>query len=137
MNLAKQGALENEVPVGAVVVFNNQLIGSGYNQSIKKSDPTAHAEIMALREAAKNIGNYRLPKTTLYVTLEPCAMCAGSLIHARVKHLVFGAYDPKAGVIESQFRLFDMQHNHQVTWRGGLYADECASLLQEFFRVRR
>lgn len=137
LTLAQQAAEQDEVPVGAVVVYQNEIIGSGFNQSIKLNDPTAHAEIMALRQAANAVGNYRLIDASLYVTLEPCAMCAGSLIHARISRLVFGAYDQKAGAIESKMRLLDLSHNHQVLWQGGLLADQCASLLQQFFRERR
>lgn len=137
IDLAKQAAIEQEVPIGAVVVWQDQVIGSGYNQPIKTNDPTAHAEIIALREAGKNIGNYRLVDSTLYVTLEPCVMCAGSLINARIKRLVFGAYDEKAGAIKSKSQLLDLTLNHQVHWTGGLLATECAHLLQTFFKARR
>jgi tRNA(adenine34) deaminase len=137
LKLAEQAAKNDEVPVGAVVVLNNQLIGSAYNQSVKMNDPTGHAEILALRQAAANMGNYRLVDTTLYVTLEPCSMCAGSLIHARIKRLVFGAYDQKTGAIESQIRLFDFNHNHKIDWQGGVMAEECKLILQTFFRARR
>lgn len=137
LELATLAAQNEEVPVGAIVVLDNEIIGSGYNSPIKNNDPTAHAEIIALRQAANKITNYRLLDTTLYVTLEPCFMCAGSLINARVKRLVFGAYDQKAGAVESQLRLFDLPHNHKLDWQGGLLADECKGLLQEFFRARR
>ncbi|MBA2654911.1 MAG: tRNA adenosine(34) deaminase TadA [Gammaproteobacteria bacterium] len=137
LDLAKKAANQNEVPVGAVVVLNNEVIGEGYNQPITLKDPTAHAEIIALRDAAKNVGNYRLNDTTLYVTLEPCVMCAGSLIHARIKRLVFGAHDLKAGAIESQIQLLSMKSNHQVAWQGGLMAPECLLVLQDFFRAKR
>jgi tRNA(adenine34) deaminase len=137
LSLAKKAASENEVPIGALVVLNGQIIGQGYNRSIQANDPTAHAEIVALREAAKNRGNYRLIDTTLYVTLEPCPMCAGSLLHARVKRLVFGAFDQKAGAIISRMQLLDNIFNHKVHWQGGILASECASLIQDFFKVRR
>jgi tRNA(adenine34) deaminase len=137
LSLAKKAASENEVPVGALVVLNGQIIGQGYNRSIQTNDPTAHAEIVALREAAQNMGNYRLIDTTLYVTLEPCPMCAGSLLHARVKRLVFGAFDQKAGAIISRMQLLDNIFNHKVHWQGGILASECASLIQDFFKVRR
>jgi tRNA(adenine34) deaminase len=137
ITLAQKAFVNDEVPIGALVVFNNQIIGQGYNQSIQKNDPTAHAEIIALREAASNIGNYRLIDATLYVTLEPCLMCAGSLLHARIKHLVFGAYDAKAGAITSRLQVLAVKFNHQVTWQGGILATECAELLKNFFRERR
>jgi tRNA(adenine34) deaminase len=137
LSLAKKAASENEVPVGALVVLNGQIIGQGYNRSIQTNDPTAHAEIVALREAAQNMGNYRLIDTTLYVTLEPCSMCAGSLLHARVKRLVFGAFDPKAGAIISRMQLLDSIFNHKVHWQGGILASDCAILIQDFFKVRR
>jgi tRNA(adenine34) deaminase len=137
LSLAKKAASENEVPIGALVVLNGQIIGQGYNRSIQANDPTAHAEIVALREAAKNMGNYRLIDTTLYVTLEPCPMCAGSLLHARVKRLVFGAFDQKAGAIISRMQLLDNIFNHKVHWQGGILASECAGLIQDFFKVRR
>jgi tRNA(adenine34) deaminase len=137
LSLAHQAAAENEVPVGAIVVLEKEIIGQGYNQSLKKNDPTAHAEIIALRQAAKKLGNYRLLNTTLYVSLEPCHMCAGSLIHARVNRLVFGAYDQKAGAVQSTLCLYDLPHNHQVRWQGGVLAHECTEVLQNFFRARR
>jgi tRNA(adenine34) deaminase len=135
--LARTAANENEVPVGAVVVLNDEIIGEGYNQSIKTKDPTAHAEIIALRRAATFIDNYRLANTTLYTTLEPCAMCAGAFIHARIKRLVFGAYDNKAGFVKHNSQLLDIKSNHQVVWEGGLLATECLTILQQFFRARR
>ncbi len=137
LNLAKEAANENEVPVGAVLVFENQIIGEGYNQPIKMNDPTAHAEIIALRHAAKNIGNYRLIGTSLYVTLEPCSMCAGALMHARVSRLIFGAPDKKAGAVMSKLNLLDLPNQHRVNWQGGLLVDQCAALLQAFFKARR
>ena len=135
--LARQANACNEVPVGAVVVYQNEVVGEGHNQPITLQDPTAHAEILALRQAAKNIGNYRLTGCTLYVTLEPCIMCIGSLIHARVQRLVFGAHDPKTGAVTSRVCLSDLSHNHNIDWQGGLLAEECSTLLQEFFRARR
>jgi len=140
--LAKEAAGCGEVPVGAVLVradaSGEQLIGQGRNEMIGKSDPTAHAEINALRDAAARLGNYRLPDTTLYVTLEPCMMCAGALVHARVKRLVFGAHEPRTGAIVSQGRVLESPaHNHRVQVDGGLLFEECASLMQNFFRDRR
>lgn len=137
LELAKKAASENEVPVGAVVVVDNKVIGEGYNQPIKNNDPTAHAEIMALRQAAQKIGNYRLVRAELFVTLEPCSMCAGALLHARVSRLVFGAQDLKAGAVVSQLSLLDLPRQHKVDWQGGVLADQCVNLLQLFFRARR
>ncbi|HLB56415.1 MAG TPA: tRNA adenosine(34) deaminase TadA [Coxiellaceae bacterium] len=136
--LAKQAENEGEVPVGAVIVLDNKIIAEGWNQPIQSHDPTAHAEIIALRNAAKNIGNYRLNKAMLYVTLEPCAMCVGAMIHARIERLVFGAYDPKAGAVKSAFQLLnDVRHNHKVEWSGGILENECSSVLKAFFRKKR
>jgi tRNA(adenine34) deaminase len=127
-----------EVPVGAVVVFNSTIIGRGHNCPISLNDPTAHAEILALRDAARSLSNYRLPGTTLYVTVEPCLMCMGALLQARVQRLVFGCYDPKAGAAGS---LFDVSHdprmNHQLEVTTGVRVDESRALLQRFFRGKR
>ncbi len=136
--LADRAAAAGEVPVGAVVVSDGQLLGEGWNQVIGASDPTCHAEIVALRAAARARGNYRLPGTTLYVTLEPCTMCAGALIHARVEHLVFGAREPRAGVVCSTAALLDEEHyNHRVHWTEGVLGADSAARLQDFFRARR
>lgn len=139
MVLAKVAEEEGEVPVGAVVVHRNKVIGEGWNQPIGRHDPTAHAEIMALRDAAGRIENYRLPGTTLYVTLEPCAMCAGAMIHARVKRLVFGAFDPNSGAASTLFDLFlpDRGFNHKIEVEEGILADECSERLRAFFQSRR
>ena len=127
-----------EVPVGAVVVAEDQIIGQGYNQVITLSDPSAHAEIMAIRDAAKHLNNYRLPNTTLYVTLEPCMMCAGSLVHARIKTLVYGASDPKTGIINSCDQLLQRSyHYHSVESFAGVLESDCSELLSSFFRRRR
>jgi tRNA(adenine34) deaminase len=127
-----------EVPVGAVIVKNNDLIATGYNQVITLNDSSAHAEVMALRNAGSNIGNYRLVDTTMYVTLEPCMMCAGAMVHARISRLVFGAFDQKTGVINSRDDCFDKPyHNHRVEYQGGVLQDECSQLLKEFFKQRR
>jgi len=129
----------DEVPVGAVLITEeNEVIASGHNQPISACDPTAHAEIIVLREAARKLNNYRLPNTTLYVTLEPCTMCVGALVQARVKRIVYGAVEPKTGAIESAHRLFDNgSYNHQPEITGGVLADQCASLLSGFFEHKR
>ena len=142
MNLAieqaRLAAAQGEVPVGAILVHNEQVIGRGFNQPISLQDPSAHAEMMAIREAAKSLENYRIPESTLYVTLEPCAMCCGVMLHARVKRVVFGAADPKTGMAGSVNDLFAIkQINHQTEVKGGVLADECGELLREFFRQRR
>ena len=128
-----------EVPVGAVLVSSEGiLLASAFNQPIKRHDPTAHAEILCLRHAAEVIQNYRLLNTTLYVTLEPCAMCAGALIHARIQRLVFAAFDPRAGSVASVTKLLDHPaFNHRVTWQGGILEAPAATLLKDFFQVRR
>ena len=136
--LADRAGDEGEVPVGAVVVRDGQLLGKGWNQVIAAQDPTAHAEIVALRDAAGAEGNYRLPGITLYVTLEPCTMCAGAMVHARITQLVFAAKEPRAGVICSTCSLLDEpRHNHKVSWRGGVLAEDSSSRLQVFFQARR
>lgn len=136
--LAEQAAQAGEVPVGAVLVRDDQVVGEGWNQPITRHDPTAHAEVVALRQAGERLGNYRLVGTTLYVSLEPCVMCAGALIHARVARVVFGAYDPKTGAAGSVFDVLTSPlHNHRITCEGGVLADESAVLLQSFFRTRR
>ncbi|WP_404815893.1 tRNA adenosine(34) deaminase TadA [Candidatus Thioglobus autotrophicus] len=128
----------DEVPVGAVLVRDEQLIASAHNQPISTNDPTAHAEIQVLRAAGKKLNNYRLPNTTLYVTLEPCTMCLGAMIHARVSRVVFGAYDPKTGVCGScQDLTTSACFNHSIKTQGGILADECKDLLQRFFKNRR
>ena len=138
LTLAEQAARHEEVPVGAVLVRGAELLGEGWNQVISAADPTAHAEIVALRAAAAQAGNYRLPGTTLYVTLEPCTMCAGAMVHARVERLVFAAREPRAGAICSNCETLDAAYyNHRVQWEEGPLADESAALLQSFFRARR
>jgi len=128
----------SEVPVGAVLVQDDQLIASAHNQPISSNDPTAHAEIQLLRAAGKQLNNYRLPNTTLYVTLEPCTMCLGAMIHARVSRVVFGAYDQKTGVCGSCTDLSTSQcFNHSIEIEGGVLANDCKQLLQEFFKKRR
>lgn len=137
IQLALKANTLQEVPVGAVVVAENEIIGEGFNQSILSNDPTAHAEIIALRDACEKIANYRLVNATLYVTLEPCVMCTGALIHARIRRLVFGASDQKRGAIHSQCQLADLPSNHNFEFQGGILADQCLYLLQDFFRKRR
>jgi tRNA(adenine34) deaminase len=138
LELAQQADQTNEVPVGAIVVKGNAVIAEGFNQPISSADPTAHAEIVALRGAAQTLNNYRLPDTTLYVTVEPCAMCAGAIIHSRIKRVVYGAAEPKAGAVCSHLQLFDQpQMNHRVEWTGGVLAEEAAATLQRFFARRR
>lgn len=135
---AKVAASVGEVPVGAVVVKNGEIIGAGLNRSIQDADPTAHAEVVAIRAAAKAGQNYRLVGTTIYVTLEPCAMCVGAMIQARISRLVFGAYDEKAGAAGSVVDLADnRQLNHQIEVNGGLQEAECADVLKRFFESRR
>lgn len=138
LTLAEQAARHGEVPVGAVVVLNNEIIGEGFNQPISTSDPTAHAEIIALRNAAKKIGNYRLNESILFVTIEPCLMCAGSLVHARIKKVVFGASEPKAGAIISAHSVLDNPKlNHVVEYQGGVLSNECRFIISEFFKNKR
>ena len=135
---AQQARLQGEVPVGAVLVRHDELVAGGYNQPISLHDPSAHAEMQALRAAGTALSNYRLPGLTLYVTLEPCAMCAMALMHARISRVVFAASDPKTGAAGSVLDLFAYpQLNHHTTVLGGVLADEAASLLQDFFRERR
>ena len=135
---ATAAAQAGEVPVGAVIVQGGKVIATGRNSPIAGHDPTAHAEIIALRAAAKVLGNYRLPDCTLYVTLEPCAMCSGAMLHARFKRVVFGASDAKTGAAGSVINLFDQPKlNHQTTLQGGVLADDSAALLKSFFNFRR
>lgn len=138
LGLAEHAMKQQEVPVGAVVVLENRVIGKGWNQPITNNDPSAHAEIMALRDAATTIGNYRLLNTTLYVTLEPCLMCVGAILLSRIKRLVFGAHDPKTGAAGSVFDvLSDSRNNHTVEVQGGVLDVQSVELLQTFFRQRR
>lgn len=138
LELAAEAERAGEVPVGAVVVVDGRVAGRGFNSPLSQSDPTAHAEILALREAARALGNYRLPGATLYVTMEPCAMCAGALVAARVERLVFGARDLRFGAVRSKFRLADSDLlNHQVGVVEGVLAAECLEPIQRFFRERR
>lgn len=139
MALAQRAEKAGEVPVGALVVLNGQVIGEGWNQPIGSHDPTAHAEIVALRAAANAQGNYRLPGSTLYVTLEPCPMCAGAIVHARVDRVVFATVDPRSGAAGSTFDLLpsDERFNHYTRCEGGVLAEESAAMLRGFFRARR
>lgn len=138
LELARCAAAAGEVPVGAVIVKNNAIVGEGWNRPISTSDPTAHAEIVAIRATAQALGTYRLLDTTLYVTLEPCAMCAGAMVHSRIRRLVYAATDPRAGAAGSTFNI--VQHdelNHRLECTTGVLAEECGDLLREFFRARR
>jgi tRNA(adenine34) deaminase len=138
LQLARRAALDNEVPVGALLVLDREVIGEGWNRPIGSHDPTAHAEIMALREGAQRMRNYRLAKTTLYATLEPCAMCMGAVLNARVSRVVFGAWDPKAGACGSVIDLpREPKLTHRIDIFGGVCSDESAALLREFFEARR
>jgi tRNA(adenine34) deaminase len=138
LELAREGEQAGEVPVGAVLLRNDQIIAATYNQPITQHDPSAHAEILALRMAGAGIGNYRLAETTLYVTLEPCAMCVGAIVHARVKRVVYGASDPKTGALGGAGNLLSlMPQNHVPAVTGNVLATECGALLQSFFKQRR
>jgi tRNA(adenine34) deaminase len=138
LSLADKAADLDEVPVGAVLVRGDELLGEGWNQVISARDPSAHAEMVALRNAAAAVDNYRLPGTTLYVTLEPCTMCVGALIHARIERLVYAAAEPKAGVVDSNAKQLQQPwYNHCVQWQGGLLEEESRAKLQAFFHARR
>lgn len=135
---AEQAECDGEVPVGAVVVKDGVVVAEGSNRPIADCDPSAHAEVVAMRAAAKALGNYRLLDCDLYVTLEPCPMCLGTMLYARVKRLFFGAYDKKLGAVETVFQLLDEPRlNHRIEWQGGIEADRCAHILQQFFKKRR
>ncbi len=138
LEMAQRATDQGEVPVGAVLVKANTIIAEGWNQPISLHDPSAHAEMLAIRNAAQQLGNYRLPHTTLYVTLEPCPMCAGLIIHSRIQRVVFGAYDPKTGAAGSCFSLLqDARHNHRPELQGGVLQEPCSTLLKTFFKQRR
>lgn len=138
LELAREAGAAGEVPVGALLVVGGEVLGRGFNQPIGRHDPTAHAEIMALRDAAMRLGNYRLPGSTLYVTLEPCAMCAGAIMHARIDRVVFGARDPKTGAAGSVIDLFaESRLNHHTVITGDVLDEQCGSLLSGFFAARR
>ncbi len=135
---AQQAEQLGEVPVGAVIVRDGIVLGEGHNQPISANDPTAHAEVMALRHAAKQAQNYRLPDATLYVTIEPCTMCLGALVHARISRIVYGATEPKAGVLTSQGQLHQADYfNHKIAVTGGVLSEACRAIVQEFFQARR
>lgn len=136
--LADRAQQQGEVPVGAVLVQQGRIVGEGWNRPIGLHDPSAHAEMIALRDGAQRLANYRVLDTTLYVTLEPCVMCAGAIVHARVSRLVFGAWDPKAGAVSSVYDVISNPRlNHRLDWQGGVLEAECAELLRSFFRSRR
>jgi len=138
LELAREAARCDEVPVGAIVVKDGAVVGRGFNQPISRRDPTAHAEVIALRDAAAQLGNYRLPGCTLYVTLEPCAMCVGAMFHARIARVVFGAPDPKTGAAGSVIDLFrEARLNHHAEVVGGVRAAECGQILSDFFAAKR
>ncbi len=138
LRLAEQGATAGEVPVGAVLVRDGEIIGRGFNSPISLNDPSAHAEVQAIRDAATQVQNYRLPATTLYVTLEPCHMCAGLIVHARIARVVFAAYEPRAGAVKSQGCFFAHDFlNHRVETSGGILAEQSAQMLKAFFKARR
>jgi tRNA(adenine34) deaminase len=135
---AELARVAGEVPVGAVLVLNDEVIAAGHNQPISQSDPSSHAEIVVLRSAGQKLSNYRLPETTLYVTLEPCMMCSGAIMHARVSRLVYGAKDPKTGCVHSVLKLFDHEQlNHHTMAEGGVLEEPCAQVLKDFFKERR
>lgn len=138
LDQAQMAYQQGEVPVGSIVVRDGEVIGAGWNQPISTCDATAHAEVVALRQACRHAANYRLPGSTLYVTIEPCAMCLGAMIHARVERIVFGATEPKAGALVSQLRLAEATHwNHQFQYQGGICAGQATELMQSFFAERR
>ena len=138
LRLAQWAEVLGEMPIGAVLVKYNQCLAEGWNSPIASHDATAHAEINALREAGKRLANYRLVETILYVTLEPCVMCMGAIVHARIKRLVFGAYDPKRGAVCNALSLADAEFlNHTVSWQGGVLEAECSEMLKDFFKTRR
>lgn len=138
LQLAEQAGAAGEVPVGAIVVKGGEIVGEGFNQPISGCDPTAHAEIVAMRNAANNLSNYRLSDCDLYVTIEPCTMCVGAMVHGRIRRVLFGALEPRAGALQSQLQLMDQSHyNHSIEWQGGVLAQECGDLISSFFRRKR
>lgn len=138
IELARQAEALGEVPVGCVIVRDGEIIGEGFNQPISGHDPTAHAEVVALRDAAKRVANYRLPDTTLYVTIEPCTMCVGAIMHARIAKVVFGAFEPKAGAIVSHLQLAEKTHfNHRIDYEAEVLKEQCGQMMSDFFKNRR
>jgi len=138
LDLAQQAASIEEVPVGAIVVSNGEVIGRGFNCPIESSDPTAHAEIVAMRDAAQKLGNYRLSGCDLYVTIEPCTMCLGAMVHARIQRVIFGAPEPRAGAFVSNPIMTDAGYfNHKIDWTGGVLEQDCSALIKAFFKRRR
>ena len=138
LELAQLAAEHSEVPVGAVIVHQGNIVGEGYNQPISACDPTAHAEIVAMRQACATLKNYRLTGCELYVTIEPCTMCVGAMVHARIKRVVFGALEPRAGALQSQLQLMDHgPYNHSIVWEGGLLEAQCSKMISTFFRQKR
>lgn len=138
LELAQKAAEAGEVPVGAVVVKGGEVVGEGFNQPISCADPTAHAEIIAMRNAATFLNNYRLTDCDLYVTIEPCTMCVGAMVHARIKRIIFGAAEPRAGALQSQLQLMDGDYyNHIIDWHGGVLSDHCGAVMRDFFREKR
>jgi len=138
LQLAEQAGAAGEVPVGAIVVKDGEIVGEGFNQPISGCDPTAHAEIVAMRNAANNLSNYRLSDCDLYVTIEPCTMCVGAMVHGRIRRVLFGALEPRAGALQSQLQLMNQSHyNHSIEWQGGVLAQECGDLISLFFRRKR
>ena len=136
--MARQAGQEDEVPIGAVIVRDAEIVGRGWNRNIGLNDPSAHAEIMAMRDAGNTLGNHRLPGCSLYVTLEPCAMCVGAMVHARLERVIYGAHDPKTGAAGGVFDLLSHPaHNHVIQVCGGCLAQECSALLKDFFKKRR
>lgn len=138
LELAAEAEKEGEVPVGAVLVKDGQIIGEGWNRPIISHDPTAHAEVVAMRNAAESGQNYRLTGSTMYVTIEPCTMCVGAMIHARVAEVIFGAVEPRAGAVCSHLKLLENDHyNHRISWQGGVLAEQCREIISGFFRKKR
>lgn len=138
LRLAKKAQAQDEVPVGAIIVYNDQIIGRGYNRRQTKQNALEHAELMAIAQACRKLGSWRLEDCTLYVTLEPCPMCAGAIIQSRLAHVIFGAYDSKGGAVAHEPNLLDLQKwNHHPTWQGGLLEEECSRLLKSFFKEKR
>jgi len=138
LELAQRAAEYSEVPVGAVIVHQGNIVGEGYNQPISSCDPTAHAEVVAMRQACVSLNNYRLTGCELYVTIEPCTMCVGAMVHARIKRVIFGALEPRAGALKSQLQLMEHgPYNHSIVWDGGVLAEQCGAMMADFFRQKR